>query len=63
MGADKLKQILESHRLWLDGEEAGERADLRGADLYEADLYEANLYEANLTINLNNIKAIMGAQY
>ena len=33
MEANKLKEILEKHKMWLNGEEGGERANLRGADL------------------------------
>lgn len=49
-----ISEILEKHKLWLDGKEGGERADLsgadlRGADLRRADLRRADLCEANLT--------------
>ncbi len=43
-----LKRVLENHRKWLNGEEGGERADLREADLREANLREANLWGADL---------------
>lgn len=43
-----LKEILEKHRKWLNGEEGGERADLSGEDLSGADLVNANLRYANL---------------
>ena len=33
-----LKQILELHKKWLNNEDGGKRADLRGADLSGADL-------------------------
>ena len=58
MDNEKLKEILERHRKWLNDEDGGERADLcgadlrvadlRGADLRGANLYGANLYGANL---------------
>ena len=58
MDNEKLKEILERHRKWLNDEDGGERADLReanlrganlrGANLYGADLYGANLRGANL---------------
>ena len=53
MEQEKLQEILEKHKKWLNDEEGGERADLyganlRGANLHEADLYGANLYGANL---------------
>ena len=47
MEASKLKEILEQHKLWLDGK-GGERANLTGAKLYGADLTRANLTDANL---------------
>ena len=58
MEKSKLKEILEQHRLWIDGkggkcanlEYANLRgANLRGANLYGAKLYDANLGGANLT--------------
>ena len=42
MDNEKLKEILERHRKWLNDEDGGERANL-----YEANLYGANLSEAN----------------
>ena len=48
MDNEKLKEILERHRKWLNDEDGGERADLYGADLREANLYGANLYGADL---------------
>lgn len=33
MNKEELQAILEKHQLWIDGEEGGERANLRGADL------------------------------
>ena len=53
MDNEKLKEILERHRKWLNDEDGGERANLYEANLYganlrEADLREADLYGANL---------------
>ena len=48
MEASKLKKILEKHKMWLNGEEGGERADLSGVNLREADLRVADLSGANL---------------
>ena len=48
MDNEKLKEILERHRKWLNNEDGGERADLCGANLYGADLCEANLRGADL---------------
>ena len=61
----ELKEILEKHEKWLNGEEGGSRADLSyanltnvnltNANLYRANLYNASLYRANLTnVNLTN---------
>ena len=41
MDNEKLKEILERHRKWLNDEDGGERADLYGANLREANLYGA----------------------
>ena len=48
MDNEKLKEILERHRKWLNDEDGGERANLRGANLCGADLRGANLRGANL---------------
>ena len=48
MTKKELKEVLEKHRKWLDGEDGGERADLSGADLNGADLRRANLSRADL---------------
>ena len=49
-----LNEILKKHKMWVNNEENGERAnlrnaDLRNADLYGADLRNADLYGANLS--------------
>ena len=49
MEASKLKEILEKHKMWLNGEEGGERANLRGADLRWANLSGANLSGVDLS--------------
>ena len=48
MEASKLKEILKKHKMWLNGEEGGERANLRSADLIGAELIGADLRRANL---------------
>jgi hypothetical protein len=48
MDKDKLKEILENHRKWLN-DRGGARADLTRADLTDANLTNANLMEADLT--------------
>jgi hypothetical protein len=47
MEASKLKDILEQHKLWIDGK-GGKCATLWGANLWGANLEGANLYRANL---------------
>ena len=53
MEASKLKEILDQHRLWLNGKGGKcanlKRANLEGADLRRASLNGANLQGANLT--------------
>ncbi|HHN1865830.1 TPA: pentapeptide repeat-containing protein, partial [Pseudomonas aeruginosa] len=53
---EELAEIIEKHRMWLDDEEGGERANLRGANLGGADLIDANLIDASL-IDANLIDA------
>ena len=48
MTKEKIAEVLKKHIAWLDNEDGGERANLRGADLRGADLYGANLREADL---------------
>ena len=48
MTRSEIKQVLELHKKWLNNEQGGERADLRGADLSKANLREADLRWANL---------------
>ena len=48
MTTGKLQEILDKHKKWLNEEEGGERADLRGADLSDADLSGADLSGADL---------------
>ena len=48
MEKEKLKEILEKHKLWLNGKDGGVRANLRDADLSGANLRDADLRNANL---------------
>ena len=48
MEASKLKEILEQHRLWIDGK-GGKCANLEYANLKDANLSRANLSRANLS--------------
>ena len=47
---EELKEVLRLHKLWLDDEEGGERANLEGANLEWANLTRANLARANLEV-------------
>ena len=46
MTKKKLKEILEKHKLWIEGDPAGSVANLSGADLSGANLSGANLISA-----------------
>ena len=48
MKGEELLEILEKHRKWMECEDGGERADLRGANLQNADLLRADLWGVNL---------------
>lgn len=48
MNKQTLKEILEKHSKWLNGEEGGERAVLRKANLRKANLHKTDLREADL---------------
>lgn len=48
MTNQELKQILDGHKKWLNGEKDGKYADLMDADLTGADLSGADLTYANL---------------
>ena len=48
MTQEKLKVVLELHKKWLNNEDGGVSADLRGANLWGANLRGANLWGANL---------------
>lgn len=48
METKQLQDVLEKHKHWLDGEEGGIRANLKGADMRGADLIGANLKGADL---------------
>lgn len=48
MEANKLKEILRDHEMWVNNKKGGERAYLRDANLYGANLIGANLYGADL---------------
>jgi hypothetical protein len=52
---DELKEYLRKHKLWVYGEDGGERADLSYADLSYANLRSADLKNADLkNANLRN---------
>lgn len=45
---EKLKEIIEKHKKWLNYKKDGEKANLQGADLWSADLQGADLRRADL---------------
>jgi uncharacterized protein YjbI with pentapeptide repeats len=49
MKASELKEVLRLHKLWLEGNDVGVRANLGNVDLSYADLSNANLFSANLS--------------
>ena len=49
MTSEKLKEILEKHRLWLEDDPKGSKADLSGANLSKANLSKADLSGADLS--------------
>jgi uncharacterized protein YjbI with pentapeptide repeats len=49
MTQDQIKEVLRLHKLWLNGESGGVRANLYDANLTGANLYAANLYAAKLS--------------
>ena len=46
---EELNKILKKHKMWLNDEEGGERADLRYTNLSDADLSKTDLTYADLT--------------
>ena len=46
---NNIKEILEKHMKWINGEDGGKRADLSCADLSCVDLYGADLRDADLS--------------
>ena len=48
MTPNELDKILKDHKKWLNNEDEGHRADLRGADLRDANLRGADLQGADL---------------
>ena len=54
-GKMNLKEILKKHKMWLNGEEGGERANLKNANLSGVNLSGVDLSEADLNgVNLSN---------
>ena len=50
MNKKDLDKIIELHKMWLNGDKEGVRADLSGANLRWADLSGANLSGANISL-------------
>ena len=48
MTRNEISEILRKHKMWIDDEEGGERANLSGANLSGANLSGANLSRADL---------------
>ena len=48
MKQEELQEILDAHKKWINGEDGGAGANLRGADLFVADLRRADLRRADL---------------
>ena len=48
MTSEKIKKVLDSHQKWINEEDGGERANLRGANLSGADLRGADLRGVDL---------------
>ena len=44
----ELNEILRKHKLWLEGKEGGERADMRYADIHRANLQNADMRDADM---------------
>lgn len=62
MTKERLAEILAKNRAWLNDEEGGKRANLRGADLSGADLSVANLGGADLRgADLSGAKGLLSA--
>jgi Pentapeptide repeats (8 copies) len=61
MTKKELNLILDKHKKWLNNEEGGERANLRGANLRGADLEKANLREADLRLADLRLADLRGA--
>ena len=65
MTLEKLQEILEKHKLWLESNPDGSGADLRFANLSDADLSDANLSGADLRFadlsdaNLSGAKGLL----
>ena len=57
---EELAEMLRKHKLWINGEDGGERADLSDADLRRADLRYADLRYADLRdANLSDAKNVI----
>lgn len=48
MNQEELNNVIRKHKLWIEGKEGGERANLSEADLYGADLRWVCLANADL---------------
>lgn len=48
MTQEDLNEILAKHKLWLQGKDGGERANMQGADMRSADMRRANMQGADM---------------
>ena len=48
MTQERVRKILVKHKMWIDKEDGGERADLRGVDLSDVDLRGVDLSDVDL---------------
>lgn len=55
MNANDLKTILEKHKMWLNGEDGGERANMSGADMSGADISGADMSGAKYIDSAKNL--------
>ena len=63
MDKKELRNTLKLHKKWLDGEEGGKRADLRGLDLRGVNLKRAILIGADLSCAYLNSVDLSGALF
>jgi uncharacterized protein YjbI with pentapeptide repeats len=63
MKPTKLKEVLDQHKLWLEDENRGCRADLSGANLSGADLAGVDLRGTKFTYELHSVSDLSGVNF